>query len=112
MQTEIPLFQKVYDFYKFYYEQSDHLPKKTKAALGRKIETNILDLLESISKAANMTSDKSKQLLCASEYIDQLKVLFRLCYEVKAIDQAKYIIFEDKLQEIGRMTGGWIKSVN
>jgi hypothetical protein len=112
MQKEIPLFQKVYDFYNFYYEQSDHLPKKAKAVLGRKIEINILELLETISKAANITGDKSKHLLVASEYIDQLKVLFRLCYEVKAIDQAKYIAFEEKLQEIGQMTGGWIKSVS
>lgn len=58
-----------------------------------------------------MTGEKSTQLMIASEYIDQLKVLFRLCYEIRAIDQAKYIIFEEKLQEIGRMTGGWIKSV-
>ena len=105
------MFQKVYDFYKFYYDWSDHLPKKAKAVLGRKIEANILELLETIAKAANMTGDKSKQLISASEYIDQLKVLFRLCYEIKAIDRAKYIIFEEKLQEIGRMTGGWIKSV-
>jgi len=111
MQNEIPLSQKIYDFYKFYYDWSDHLPKKAKAVLGRKIESNVLELLAIISKAANMTGDKSKQLMTASEYIDQLKVLFRLCYEIKAIDQAKYIVFEEKLQEIGRMTGGWIKSV-
>jgi len=112
MQKEIPLFQKVYDFYKYYYEQNDNLPKKAKAVLGREIETNILELLATISKAAGASGDKRKHLFNASEIIDRLKVLFRLSYEVKAIDQKKYISFEEKLQEIGRMTGGWIKSVS
>lgn len=111
MQNEIPLFKKVYDFYKLYYGLSDHLPKKSKVILGKKIEETVLELLVIISKTANLKGDKTKSLLEASEKIDLLKILFRLTYEIKAIDQKKYLLLEEKLQEIGRMTGGWLRSL-
>jgi len=43
--------------------------------------------------------------------VDFLKILFRLCYELKIINQKKYLLMEEKSQEIGRMLGGWIKSL-
>ena len=36
--------------------------------------------------------------------------MIRLCFDVKAFDQKKYIHCEESLQEIGKMLGGWIKS--
>lgn len=110
MQKEIPLFQKVYDFYKLYYEYSDHFPKKSRPVLAHKTEKTILELLEIISKASHSSKNKTEYLLEASNKVDLLKVLFRLCYELKIIDQKKYFILEEKLQEIGRMVGGWLRS--
>jgi hypothetical protein len=39
-----------------------------------------------------------------------LRVFFRLCKEIKVLDTKKYILFEEDINEIGRMLGGWIKS--
>ena len=77
-----------------------------------KIESTILELLEDIAKVsfANQ-NDKCDGLAKASIKLDFLKVLFRLTFELKIIDQKKYIVLEEKLQEIGRMLGGWIKSL-
>ena len=40
------------------------------------------------------------------------QILFRLCWELKIINQDKYISFEKDILEMGRMTGGWIKKPN
>lgn len=32
-----------------------------------------------------------------------------MSYEIKSIDQNKYIKLEEKILEIGKMNGGWIK---
>ncbi|OHA56835.1 MAG: hypothetical protein A2114_02030 [Candidatus Vogelbacteria bacterium GWA1_51_14] len=40
-----------------------------------------------------------------------LKYLLRLAYEIKALPESKYISSEMKLVEIGKMLGGWIKSI-
>jgi len=46
----------------------------------------------------------------ASIKLNFLRVFLRLCRDVKAIDTKKYIEWEEAIDEIGRMLGGWIKS--
>ena len=109
---EVPLFQKIYDFYKEFYQELDNLPKKSRAVLTIKIENTILELLEIISKISFISGEpKIEGLKYASIKTDLLKILFRLCFETKIINQKKYIFFEEKLQEIGRMVGGWRKGL-
>ena len=112
MQNEVPLFQKTYDFYKLFYLYLDNFPKKSRETLTGKIESTILGLLEDITKAdfAKQTA-KLNYLIGASAKLDFLKVLIRLTFDLKLIDQKKYIFLEDNLQEMGRMLGGWIKSL-
>ena len=112
MQNEIPLFQKIYDFYKLFYQYLDHFPKKSREVLGIKIEQIILEFLELISKASFSEQNlKIQNLTHASTKLDFLKVLFRLSFELRVIDQKKYVLLEGKLQEIGRMLGGWLRSL-
>ena len=113
MHNEVPLLQKAYDFYRSYYETVDHFSKKSRVALSVNIEDSILDLIQLISNAsfANQT-DKAKILNEASCRVDFLKLFFRLCYELRIIDQKKYFLFEEKILEIGKMIGGWMKSAS
>ncbi len=39
------------------------------------------------------------------------KLLIRLCNDIKIIDDKKYFALTEKLLEIGRMIGGWMKAV-
>ena len=39
--------------------------------------------------------------------LDTLKVLLMVLWETKSIDNKKYIVLSMKLDEIGRMLGGW-----
>jgi len=55
---------------------------------------------------------KKNETLCkASDKTDLLKYLIRLAYEIKCINIKKYILLEEKIVEIGKMIGGWIKSI-
>lgn len=111
MHNEVPLLQRLYDFYKIYFGMVDHFPKKSRLVLTPKIEQVILELLQSISQASfSQSEEKIKTLQEASSKVDFLKILFRLCYELKIIDQKKYFLLEQNLVEIGRMIGGWLKT--
>lgn len=111
MQNETPLFQKIYDFYKLFYLYIDHFPKKSKPVLGQKIEQIILELLEVISRTGFAKPvEKIQGLKTASIKVDFLKILIRLTYDLKIIDQKKYLQLQENLQEMGKMLGGWIKS--
>jgi len=111
-QNDVPIVQKVYDLYKLFYEQIDHLPKKSRDVLTKKIEQLIIELLELLSTAGSSSSStKTQYLNRASIKLDFLKILIRMLYELKTINQPKYLELENHLQEIGKMLGGWIKSL-
>lgn len=71
-----------------------------------------MELLELIINAGNLSKkEKLPVLKQASLKTDVLKVLFRLLRDLKIIDNKKYLLLEEFLQEIGKMLGGWIKSI-
>lgn len=81
--------------------------------MGQTIESNTLKMLEEILLAGSSSIDsslKKNKLILASSKLDLLKLLIRLSYDIKAIDQKEYIASEEMLQEIGKMLGGWIRS--
>ncbi len=89
------------------------MPKKDRYTLGQKCELVLLELLEGIIKASSVSkAEKLAPLRETSIKLDILKVYFRLGKDLKIIDNKKYTILEELLQEIGRMLGGWIKSVH
>lgn len=38
-------------------------------------------------------------------------IFIRLLQELKIIDQKKYVVLQSAIQEIGRMFGGWLKTL-
>jgi thermostable 8-oxoguanine DNA glycosylase len=56
------------------------------------------------SKSEKMVSVKKARL-----QIEILKQLFRIEYETKIVTEKTYLNIELKLQEISKMTNGWLK---
>jgi len=44
--------------------------------------------------------------------LDILKFFLQVAWEIKSIDNKKYIILSDNLNEVGRMLGGWNRQFN
>lgn len=87
------------------------MPKKDKYSIGSKSQSVTLELLELIIEASHSTQqDKNVTLIKASVKLDVLKLTLRWAYEAKAIDHKKYLSLEEKLQEIGKMLGGWLRA--
>ncbi len=106
----ISIIHKTYKFYLFLYSLTKSFPKKDRYTLGIKCENIVLEILELLFLANSKT--KSSRLLIlnkADVKLKVLKTLIRICFDIKAIDQKKYILLQGQLQEIGRMIGGWIK---
>ncbi|MCL5795646.1 MAG: four helix bundle protein [Patescibacteria group bacterium] len=87
------------------------MPKKDRYSLGLKSENLTMEILEKLFDANAKSGEKRMEIL--SEIDLKLKILqtiIRICWEVKAFDERKYIRLQEPLQEIGKMLGGWIKS--
>ena len=111
-QTEIPLVTKIIELYKLFYGYLELFPKKDKHALGVKCETYLLDTLELFLATSSASQNEKKQLVqLANVKFDALKIFIRLAKDLKMLDTRKYIELQKYLQEIGRMLGGWQRSL-
>ncbi|HEY9583447.1 MAG TPA: four helix bundle protein [Candidatus Paceibacterota bacterium] len=55
---------------------------------------------------------KSAVLEKASVKLNTLRLFIRLMKETRVFDIKKYITLQEKIDEVGRMLGGWIRSIN
>lgn len=109
---DIPIFHKIYDLYKLFHSYHGRIPKSARYTLWQKCENTALELLEALIETSHRKGDDRVQSLYAiSNKLDLLKVLIRLAKDTRAIDNTQYLEIQVVIQEIGRMIGGWIKSV-
>lgn len=112
LNNEAPILKKTVDLYKEFYQYLKTFPKKDQYMLGKRCEEYLLSFLELILLAVGLQKiQKLKILEEANSKFDVLKILFRLTRELKMLDNKKYLSLEEKAQEIGRMLGGWLRSL-
>lgn len=109
---DIPVLTKLYDFYRDITQDLTSFPKTKKYSLGQKIDSLTLEIIEFTLTAGYLSKEEKVPVLQkVSIKLDLLKMLIRLSWETKCIDNNKYQLLSSQLVEIGRMIGGWIKTV-
>jgi hypothetical protein len=109
---DIPIFKKSYDLYKTFHEYRKLIPKADRYTVFERGEGVILDILENIMAAS--TERQAEKLLIlnkTSSQLNLLRVFVRLLKDTRAFDAKKYVALESSIDEIGRMLGGWIRSI-
>ena len=111
-EFDVPIFKKSYDLYKEFYICLKTFPKQDRYSLGQKSETVLTDILECLLTATGLPkAEKLPYLDKASGKLNILRIYMRLAKDIKAMDNKRYVFFQDSVDEIGRMLGGWKKSV-
>lgn len=107
------LLQKTKAFYLLWYEFYKALPKEHRHTLGQKIDTFIVEIIEAISIAVFLKpEEKLPYVRLAIRKNDILKIFLMILWETKSLDDKKYITLSEKVNEIGRMLGGWEGNLN
>ncbi len=100
------------DLYKVYYSVLPSFPKKHRYTLGAHIENNLLQIIDNLLQAGAMPREnKYAPLLNAHNKLEMLKIFVRLARDLKLMDNKKYLALEQRVAEIGRMLGGWMKFI-
>ncbi len=111
-EFDIPIFKKTYDLYKTFYGYRALIPKQDRYTIWQRCENIILDTLEGILLASQTSKlEKLPILEKASVKLNLLRVFVRLMKEMKTLDNKKYVALEVIIGEIGRMLGGWVRSI-
>jgi len=80
--------------------------------LGGKIDSLFIEIIELLFVASYLgKQEKLPYLQKAIRKLDVLKFFFQVSWEIKALDNKKYISISERLNEIGRMLGGWIRGI-
>ena len=110
-EFDIPIFKKAYDLYKRFHQFRSSISKQDRYTIFLKCENVILEVIEGILEASQLSKDKKLPILeKVSLKLNFLRVFIRLMKDVKSINLKNYASMEESVDEIGRMLGGWIKS--
>ncbi len=105
---EFLVIKRGYDFAKWLLQHTGKFPKSSRFSVAVKLENGALDFIE-LTTVANLRKDKLPLLKQADEILAKLKLLFRLSYEMRFINLISYEHGSKRLNEMGRLLGGWIK---
>ncbi len=101
--------QKIKITYQLWYEYYRILPKCHRNTIGQKIDSLFTDTIEAISIATFLSKDeKSPYIRLAIRKINTLTVFLLILWENKSLDNKKYITLSEKINEIGKILGGWL----
>lgn len=111
-EFDVPILQKAYELYKLFHGYRNTVPKQDRYTTFERCENLMLDVIETITIASQeQKANKTPALERCSARLNVLRILIRLLKDTKAIDMKKYVALQCFIDEIGRMLGGWIKSV-
>ncbi|MFA5124559.1 MAG: four helix bundle protein [Patescibacteria group bacterium] len=75
--------------------------------MGQKIDIFFIEAIEAMATASFLPPQAKPPHIClAIQKIDLIKIMLMILWEIKAIDNNKYLNLSQPLDEIGRMLGG------
>ncbi|MBK8195782.1 MAG: diversity-generating retroelement protein Avd [Lewinellaceae bacterium] len=111
-QTNETILQKAYDLLKHGILGLEQFPRKHKYTLADRLQNNLSDVLEALIEAYHVPANRKRTLLeRANILLEQSRHYCRLCYELGLFNSIKYEDLARRLNEVGRMNGGWLKTI-
>jgi hypothetical protein len=110
-RTVGPVLENHYQFLKWLLPTLEKFPRNQKFLLGDRIQTQALEVLESLIDAT-FSKSKRRALQQANLNLEKIRYLIRLSYDMKYINDRKYEHAAHQINDIGKQIGGWNKYQN
>lgn len=110
--TDLIIYKKAEALLDFIYPIVVNFPKAEKFALAQEIKQAFYALLRNIMLANNIRHKRRLYQEEVDAYLKLLLVLFNVAKKQKYITQKKNVQIQQKIAEIGRILGGWMRSNN
>lgn len=109
-QPQSPIFSKTYDLILWLLNHTEKFPKNERFRMARRIEDTAFQFYELLIQAVR-SRRKQALLLQADLELDKLRLYIRLSQARGLTKENQYEYAAHSLVEIGRLLGGWIKSL-
>lgn len=109
-EGQSPIFAKTYDFILWLLAHTEKFPKSERFRLARRIEDSAFIFYETLLQATR-THSAQRVLLDADLELDRLRLYIRLSHGRGLLLDNQYRYAAEQLVEIGKLLGGWLKSL-
>lgn len=111
MQKLTPVVEKHYKLILWLFPKIANFPKDQRFLLADRIERILLDILEMLIEAV-YSKQKRDILIKVNLKLDVLRFMMRIAKDMKYVSVKGYDFFSQSALEIGKMVGGWFKSIS
>ncbi|MEW5718073.1 MAG: diversity-generating retroelement protein Avd [Chloroflexota bacterium] len=112
--AESPLFVKTYDLLQWLIPQTTKFPREHRFVMARRVQESAFGFYDLIVRAglAAARDEKEELLREADVALHRLRLNVRLSKDLALLKDASYAHAAQHLTEIGRLLGGWRKSLD
>jgi len=107
-KEDLPIFIKWIDFVKWLLVTTEKFPKKTRFTFVDHLTRLSLLVVEDLVEA-RYSKSKKPLLKRINMNIEKIRVLLRICFELKVLSRKSYEYGSRSINEVGKMLGGWLK---
>jgi len=101
--------QKAYEFNLWIVQKVGSFPKSYRFSIGDRLIDGVINLLMRLVDAA-YTREKEPILTEVNQMLNRLRYLLRMSKDLHLLTVDSYGFAAEKVEEIGRMVGGWRKA--
>ncbi len=105
---DLPVFVKWMDYLKWLLVTTEKFPKKSRFTFSDRLNNLALDMVDDLVDA-RYTKNKVITLQRANLRVERIRILMRICYELRYVSHDSYKHSARSLNEVGKMLGGWVK---
>ena len=105
-----PIFSKTYDFVAWLIPLTVRFPRQQRFVMAGALQREALRFQELLIEAAHQRPPQPT-LTAADAELDKLRTHLRLCLDLRLISPGQYEHAARQLVEMGKLLGGWQKSV-
>ncbi|GAB6100452.1 hypothetical protein JCM16358_23310 [Halanaerocella petrolearia] len=105
------VYQKAYDMTQYGYQALKQFPRSEKYTFVAEIKETMVKILRMIITTNKKYYKKTTMQKLDAE-LEVLKTYIRLARDLEFLPFKKYEIWSKKLHEIGKLIGGWLKSID
>ena len=111
-RATLPILKRLTAVYRLWHGILPDIAKTSRYTLGEKVDRLFLEIMELLYMASFLPKEQKLPYLQKTVgKLDLLKFFLQLAWEIKVLDNKKYITLSEPLEEIGRMLGGWVRQV-
>lgn len=112
MPAQENVITKTFDFIVYLIPVLEKFPRSQKYLVTDKLEMGAIKVLENLITAYYAEKKNKPELLRATNVeLEKMRYMVRICHTLKYIDHHRYGVMSEKINEIGKMVGGWLKAV-